>query len=149
MKFTLRNATMADAKELLRWKNDPTTRKFAIVTQKRITLKDHLVWLEKTLRDSHVNLFIITDGLNDYGDVRLDVGPLETEISVRIAPEHRLHGVATRALKLAIKEYFETDTNSLIAKVVDGNIASMRTFLKLGFVPYKHEKNFYFLERGR
>lgn len=122
-KTYVRAATMADAENLLKWKNDPTMRKYSIVTNKKIAMKDHLKWLAKHLHE----IFIIGE---DFGDVRVSDG----EIAIKIAPEHRGKGYGIQALQAMDRRY-----RGLIAKIVDGNVASMRLFIKNKYSPIGHK----------
>ena len=139
----LRKATMADALDLLNWKNDLQTIKFSIVTNGIITWSNHCAWLERRLKKP--GFYIITDGKDKCGDLRFDFGE-ETEISVRINPKFRGQWIATQAVALGCEMYAET----LVAKIVEGNLASLNVFTRNGFVfkdYVKGEKNYYVLKR--
>ncbi len=148
MQYTLRKATMEDAEQLLSWKNDPVTRQFAIVTHDEIKLENHLIWLSDALDNSSIELLVIIDGHKNYGDIRFDFFTDYTEISVRIEPAYRKKEIASIMLTEAIHEYFYQSSLPLIAKIVNGNIASFRLFIGLGFnvIDY-NEKGYYSLER--
>ena len=119
----LRKATMEDADNLLKWKNDDTMRKFSIVTQDKIEMKDHIKWLRKHLDE----IYIIGD---DYGDIRFE----GDEIAIKIDKKWRGKGIGYDAIRIA-KEMRDV----IIAKVVDGNVASMRLFTGAGFKITGHE----------
>lgn len=121
-KTYIRRASFDDAANLLKWKNDPTMRKYSIVTSKKITMKDHMVWLKK-----HINqIYIIGE---EFGDIRVS----GKEVAIKLAPEYRGKGYGLEALR-AIHRLFK----DLTAKIVDGNIASFRLFLKAGYKPVAH-----------
>jgi len=119
----VRKATMADAENLLKWKNDPIMRKYSIVTHKKIKMADHLKWLRKHLDE----IYIIGE---DFGDVRVSDG----EIAIKLAPEHRGKGYGLQALQAMDRRY-----KGLTAKIVDGNVASMRLFIKNKYSPVEHK----------
>lgn len=129
--ISLRPATMDDAKNLLSWKNDPVMRQFSIVTHDEIKWEDHLKWLEKNLGKT----YIITDGITDYGDMRIDDG----EVAIKLDPQYRGQGIGYKALRIAA-------VRPLKAKIVDGNVASMHLFIKCGFNVVDHKDNYYILE---
>lgn len=120
-----RTATMNDAKNLLKWKNQADTRKFTIATHDKIKMSDHLKWLKDNL-DSN---YIIGDNL---GTVRLH----DNEIAIRIDTKHQGKGIAEQAIK-----HFRR--GAMTAKIVEGNIKSMRLFIKCGFKPISYQKGYY------
>ena len=119
----LRKATLEDAEILLKWKNDSETRKWAMVTHDKIKIEDHIKWLDKHYKE----IAIITDGKVDYGNIRIN----KEEIAIVIDKKYRGYGIAKKVLA-------KIKTNR-IAKIVDGNIASMRLFIGAGFKPVAHK----------
>lgn len=129
----LRPATFDDADKLLKWKNDSAMLRNSIRTTKKILREDHIAWLKHHIKD----IRIITDGVVDYGDIRID-----SEVSIKIDRRYRNQGVSYHALKKVVKK-------GMIAKIVSGNIPSIRLFLKLGFKPVKYfrgYKSYYIFE---
>lgn len=121
MKYRL--ATMEDANDLLRWKNQADTRKFSLVSQKRILKKNHLKWLEKTLQEGTMQIWV----LPGVGNVRIE----GNEIAIGVGKEFYGQGVGTKMIRHFSK-------SGMTAKIVDGNVASMRLFLKCGYKPISH-----------
>jgi RimJ/RimL family protein N-acetyltransferase len=119
----LRKATLEDAEILLKWKNDSETRKWAMVTHDKIKIEDHIKWLDKHYKE----IAIITDGKVDYGNIRIN----KEEIAIVIDKKYRGYGIAKKVLA-------KIKTNR-IAKIVDGNIASMRLFIGAGFKLVAHK----------
>lgn len=109
--------TMADAKFMLKLKNYPETRRFAIVSDKKIKLKDHLVWLKKNLQ----YFYIINE---DMGVVRVQ----DKEVSIWIDRKYWGQGLATEAVKLVSGKGYT-------AKIVEGNLTSKKVFINAGFEP--------------
>lgn len=127
--MTLRPMTMADAEKMLEWKNYPETRQFAIKTPDEVKLEDHLKWLEKNLQ----YFWTITDGNRNthpllYGAVRV----VDGEISIWIDRQFWGQGIATWAIKQAARK------GAYIAKIVEGNLGSMRAFIKSGYIPVEY-----------
>jgi RimJ/RimL family protein N-acetyltransferase len=121
MKFRL--ATIEDAEDLLRWKNQKDARQFSIAHHRRILKKDHLKWLEKTLQEGKMKIWI----LEGVGNVRI----INNEIAIGIDELEYGKGWATKMIKFFSKP-------GMTAKIVDGNVASMRVFYKCGFKPFAH-----------
>ena len=128
----LRKADMGDAIHLFRWKNDPTVRKYAIKTHDKIDWETHMKWCEKNLKKTQ----IITDGILPLGDIRIDNG----EVAIKIDKRYRNQGIGTLALQ-KIQE-------KLTAKIVEGNIPSMRLFIGAGFKPVSYRKGVYIFKRA-
>ncbi len=126
----LRSATMKDADFLLKLKNDPVMRKFAVVSHEKIKLKNHLAWLGKHLGEIQI---VMVKGKR-LGMFRI----ANKEVSINLSPEARGKGLGSKVLKKCPKGVW--------AKIVHGNVPSMRIFIKNGFEIVGHERNYYVLE---
>lgn len=133
MKNIYRPATMDDAEDLLRWKNQADTRKFAIETHKKIKMKDHLAWLKRKIKEGKMKIWI----MEDVGNVRIE----NNEIALAIDTQYQGLGIAAMAIK-------DFSRPGMLAKIVEGNIASMRLFIKCGYKPiaYNSKKHFYIFQ---
>jgi RimJ/RimL family protein N-acetyltransferase len=135
MKITLRLATMADADDLLRWKNDPDTRKFAIVTHDEISREQHTQWMKAHINDSNTLIHIIQcDGVS-CGDIRFEFFKTFAEVAIKLDPAYRGKGIATFVLREATAGVQDVYHQPIMANIVYGNEASKRLFEKCG---YKH-----------
>lgn len=121
--YTLRPMTMADADKMLEWKNDPQTRRFAIATHDMIEKEDHYHWLPNNLQ----YFSVIHDGETAVGAIRMQ----DQEISIWIDQVFRNQGIAKSVLKLI-------SGPGMTAKIVEGNLGSMRAFIFAGFVPTEY-----------
>jgi len=118
----LRPMTMEYADKMLEWKNYPETRKFAIVSHEEIKREDHIKWLEKNIQDFST----IFTQYKVCGAVRV----CDNEISIWIDRDFWGQGLATKVIK-------KVSYHGLQAKIVKENIASMKVFIKAGYVPIK------------
>lgn len=124
---------MSDADFMLALKNDPVTRQFAIVSKEEIKREDHLKWLEKNIQYFQV----IEKWTGEMvGAIRIQ----DNEISIWIDKAYREMGIATKILS-------RINFIGCWGKIVDGNVASLRAFVKAGFTPRAHIDNYYILER--
>ena len=132
----LRPATIDDAEFLFSLKNDPLTLKFAIKTHNKIKWEDHLKWVKKHLKEIQIigfeyePLTYVT-----VGSVRIN-----PEIAIVIDKKYRGKNIAYRVLKSIIKP-------GMIARIVEGNISSMRLFVRLGFSPVEYKKGYYIFKQ--
>lgn len=127
----LRKATTEDSDFLLELKNDPVMRKFAVVTHKKIKKADHEKWLAKNL---HTFSIVMVDG-ERMGMFRVTD---DKEVSINLAPAARGKGLGAKVLKRCPKGVW--------AKIVNGNVPSMRLFLNHGFKIVDYKENYYVLE---
>ena len=119
----LRNMTMADADKMLEWKNYFETRQFTIQSHDEISKEAHYKWLPDNLKYFKV---IEIDG-KPCGAVRVQ----ENEISIWVDRDYRGKGIAT----FIIEQISEI---GMIAHIVDGNVGSMKCFIRAGFEPIKY-----------
>lgn len=132
--MNLRPMTMADADKMLGWKNYPETRQFAILTKEEIKKEDHYKWLEENIQFFQV----IYSGseLVRYGAIRIR----GMEISIWIDREFWHMGIASYILE-------QVSEVGMTAKVVEGNVGSMRAFINAGFKPVSYHNNYYIFQR--
>ncbi len=128
----LRPMTMSDADFMLELKNDEATRRFAIATNDFIKKEDHYKWLESNIQYFQIIEF---DGLRS-GAIRIQ----DNEISIWIDKEIRGKGAARLVLQ-------RKAAYGMVAKIVEGNIASMRAFIAAGFSPLKKIDNYYIFQK--
>lgn len=122
----LRPMTMNDADFMLTLKNDPETRKFAIVSHDEIKKEDHVKWLENNIQ--YFRIIKDADRLDEkIGAIRVQ----DLEVSIWITKAFRNQGIAKKTLKLICGE-------GMWCKIVDSNLASMRAFIFAGFRPVEH-----------
>lgn len=125
----LREALHSDATFLFDLKNDKDVRKWSIASQDKIDWDKHLEWLHMNL---HKIAIIVYKG-KDVGDVRwVD----DKEIAIKIDKKYRGLGLAD----MVIKSLTRNPINEvIIAKIVDGNVPSMRLFIKNDFKVVDHK----------
>lgn len=133
----LRPAEPADEGRLLEWRNEPTTRA-ASLTSGEVSAEDHSRWLAHKLADPASTLFIVMDGDEPIGQVRLDrVDDELAEVSIGLAPEARGRGAGRKALDLAAAEAPRLGVMSLRALIKPNNEASLRAFKAAGYADFK------------
>lgn len=133
-----RSATIDDADFLLKLKNDPETRKNAILTKQRIKKADHLEWLERKIADEDARVIIVIQDQMPIGTIRFNqYGNGMIEVAIVLAKEARGRGLGSDIVEhlqiLLLHHDIWHIKKRLIAKIVDGNIASFNVFIKNGF----------------
>lgn len=128
----VRRATMADARLLWRWANDPDTRA-ASLSPEPIPYPDHVRWLRDRLADRSRLLLIGGNGAGPLGQVRFDSREADAEVSISVAPEHR-GTVGGLLLESAVRRFRRwLPQTDLLAQVKIDNGPSRRLFERAGF----------------
>lgn len=127
----LRQMTFADADFLLEIKNYPETIRFSIITEEEIKKEDHYKWLEQNIQYFQI---IVDERYGDIGAIRFKDG----DVSIWIDRKYWKQGRATYALQTFCQR-------GQTAKIVEGNIGSMKAFVRAGFEPtdYNYEGSYY------
>ncbi len=146
--LTLHLASAKDASLIFGIRNLPESIKFS-GTGQPVTENEHFVWFENLLKDKGRRLWILNDGIDDIGFVRVDlldeaVGQIG-RVSIGIKRESRGHNYASQALgllTLQLKDMRDFYVERLRAFVHFDNIASVKTFRKAGYAEVNTENPF-------
>lgn len=134
MAVFLRNANIEDAQILLEWKNDPITIDSAFIN-KFVDYKTHIQWFENKLLDRNCFMYILMDGIECVGQLRIDkVGDIG-EIDYTIAPNKRKMGYGSIIIKLA-EEIALNNIKVLMGLVKDTNKPSKKCFKNNKFTEF-------------
>lgn len=136
----VRPAQMADSKDLLRWRNDPLTRKMFRNNQP-VSYASHSKWFSGKLaqNESYILIGILADQSKErLGVVRFDKltrAACAFEASLNIAPEARGKGYGAVLLIEAVRYISERlqQRHACIAYVRHSNLPSIRSFERAGF----------------
>lgn len=135
----IRKATSHDSEDILNWRNDETTRKHSITTDK-IKPSDHEKWFDNSLKTTNKFLYI-----GEVGDYREKIGICmfdlniklnSCKISINLNPKMRGLGLSERLLSSAITAFkIENDISvNLEAVIKKNNTPSIRCFQKCYFI---------------
>lgn len=141
----LRLATADDSDILLGWQLDPSTRQYA--RDPRPPEPDaHRAWMGSRLADRRCIFLVMEEAGRACATIRLDWREEGEgfEVSLVVAPGHRGRGLGTHALGLARRLVAGED---LFAHVKGGNEASLRSFIRAGYVPTGRPE--WYASRGR
>lgn len=119
----LRDVVPDDAKQLLVWRNDETTRR-ASHQMNTIGLDDHKIWLKASISNPCRLLYIASFNNEDIGTVRADYLSEQAawELSWTLAPDKRGLGLA-KQMVLALVNVIE---GAVCAEIKEDNLASVR-----------------------
>lgn len=148
-KFRLERATVADAKDIWEWRNDPHSRRM-FVSSDEVSWETHSKWFEQFLINPNGYLFVgfLPSG-EKVGVCRFDIdaGGKQAEVSINLNPAMRGKKLAAPFLLQAIVHMRNIRPVGLTAKVRLENTASLKCFVRCGFVPVRAdaEYQYYFL----
>jgi RimJ/RimL family protein N-acetyltransferase len=128
----LRGLLDRDAAMLLRWRNDPETRRNSIRTEE-VSQEEHAKWVQDRIL-IHTGSVLIADIDNvSVGVVRMDWNDSDDacDLSFTVAPEHRGKGYGFAMVARALEQIRGDVRVTALVKL--SNEASRRIFEKLGF----------------
>ena len=127
-----RRADSADEVRLLRWANDPVTRRDSF-SHRAIGADEHREWFARQLRDESSRQFIVeSDRGAELGQVRLQRHDAEWEVHYAVAPEFRGRRLGIPVLRAALDEFGREHRARIIGRVKTSNVASQKIFQALG-----------------
>jgi RimJ/RimL family protein N-acetyltransferase len=133
MRFRL--AEFGDAGILLKWRNDPLTRKSS-KNSSLITMKQHIRWLTASFKDKNRRINIVEYNKIPVGTIRTDYSEGFTELSWTVAPEARGQGIGKRM----VMEFMRFVDGPVRAEIKVGNEASKRIAEGAGMKLDREEK---------
>ena len=139
----LREFDVRDAGLLFEWQSHPETRKYAR-NRETPDRKEHQRWVLNSLNSKTRHMYILLQGDNAVGMVRLDFGlhnkDTDAEVSILIAPKHYRKGLGKWALNLVKKKFPKA---TYFAYIKSENTASIKLFTSCGYITYR--ENWYVL----
>ncbi len=132
--ITARPAGESDALLLLRWRNDPATRRVSRSTG-LVPWGDHAGWFRAVLASEDRELYVVEQAGAPIGTVRFDrLEEPEWEVSITLAPEARGRGLAGPVLAAGERAFDGRHPGTrIVAAVLPGNEASQRLFRRAGY----------------
>ena len=143
----VRAAKHSDTKVIFEWRNDELTRRM-FRTSETVEWDAHCKWFAATLQNSNRCLLMCySEQAKNIAVVRFDVEDDFAEVSINLSPSERGKGFAPKCLLLAVdvfeKEY--SSVHKLIAEIKTSNIASKKSFEKVGFTLDDEKDGFWYL----
>ena len=136
----IRKSKKNDVFTYFKWANEPIVRKNSL-NSSEIDLEDHFDWYNKRLANSNSELYIFEIKDLPIGQIRFEIKEKNAYINYSIDFAGRGRGLAHHILLKGILEFSSTNTFPLIALVKSENIASIKSFVRLGFIEQDKLKN--------
>lgn len=135
----LKQATIEDLDCTFEWAKNPIIRRYAFL-QNEIHFEEHKAWFKKQLADHKSIYFILKDGSQAIGSIRINIDDQMTGLlSYQIDPEFHGKKLGSKILRMAIREIrlHYPQVNRLVGYVIPENIASIKIFEKLSFCRFE------------
>lgn len=133
-KLISRRFKESDIPTTFQWANDPIARYWSL-NQSPVSIAEHCDWFQSQLSGQNINfIFENQDGL-PVGQVRFTRCENYFELSYFVDSVFRGRQLAVQILSHAIKNFMsEVGSAPILARVKEGNLASLRILSKLGFI---------------
>ena len=125
-------ASENDAKLIFNWSNDPLVRTQSFYTN-TIEFENHKNWFKEKLQNDNSLLLINTWEGNNIGLVRFEVENNKCTIGILMDEGYRGKGFSSLMLINSCTYYFKRFSLPIYAFIKKTNIASIRSFEKVGF----------------
>lgn len=126
--LALRRAELSDSELLLRWRNDPETRRSSIQTGE-VSQAEHDGWFRKSLSSPDREIYVAERGSVPVGTVRLDRREKGWELSWTVAPEFRGRGIGKQLVAAGAR----LKHGPILARIRASNEPSIRIAEAVGF----------------
>ena len=138
-KVSLRNITLDDTNNIVKWRNNPNVKK-NFCLQDDLTVEVHENWFKTRILTGDVKQFIIKDEEQniDVGSTYLrdiDMKNKKAEFGIFIGEDSaRGRGIGSESVKLTIKYAFEElKLHKVFLRVFANNIQAIKAYEKAGF----------------
>jgi RimJ/RimL family protein N-acetyltransferase len=149
-KINLRPASYEDIKNVLSWRNEPTTIT-NMKTKRRLDFNEHEPWFKKSINDPNCVFLIIEVDHEAIGQLRYDLENYMAKVSINITAKWHGKGVASKAFRLGSAYIKRKGLAKIVfARVLKTNIGSIRGMQNAGFkivkeFIYEDKPNFYMI----
>lgn len=125
----LREAIADDIQLLFDWANEPSVRNNSLNSEP-IPFETHRKWFDSQLTNPDSKLFILTDGAEPLGQIRIQKKNLLWEIGYSIDKKHRGKKLGEAIVRLLVERFNNYSFKAIVKKE---NSASLKVFQNLGF----------------
>ena len=142
----IRQAESKDKKLIYNWFNLKESIFYKLKTKKKISLREHEIWFNKTVRQKFNKLLIIEENKSSIGQIRLELIKKNIfTIDIFILKEHRKRGIASEALKFS--EQLLKRKSKVISIVKKNNLNSLKFFISNDYKIIKNSNISWYLEK--
>lgn len=132
--FHLRMAVPQDCQLVWKWANDPAVRQNSFSAEP-IPWETHKTWFDHILTDSSSLFLIAIESDHPIGQVRFKIESSQAIISVSLAQDRRGKGLGSKIIGMASRYLVQSQQINVIhAYIKPDNLASIRSFIKAGYI---------------
>ena len=137
----IRKATINDLLITYSWAANTELRQHSF-TKKKISYEEHVEWFLKKVEDPDCLYFIAEESGKALGSLRYDIYNRTALISYLVDPSFQGRGIGMILLKKALffLQPFAQRVDAVVGYVMPKNIASQKTFKRLGYIEEFQEK---------
>tara|TARA_B100002052_G_scaffold255080_1_gene245075 strand:+ start:12385 stop:13014 length:630 start_codon:yes stop_codon:yes gene_type:complete len=145
MSFKIEKLTKKHARFLFKLRNDHDSRKFS-KNKKKLSYKEHLNWLESSLKNKNFRGFIFFKNSNKVAYVRFKIKNSKVYVSIALSKKYRNKGFSKEILLIAEKKI---KNKTFYSYVNINNVRSISLFRSLNYYKYKKFKNFLIMKKNK
>jgi RimJ/RimL family protein N-acetyltransferase len=139
----LRRANIDDSELLLKWRNDPVTRRFSR-NSAYIKREEHRNWISASLKNPNRQIYIAEKGGTPVGTVRADFDGHAYELSWTVAPGARGRNIG----KKMVARLVNVLGGPVRAEVKKDNIASVKVARAVGLSVDREGEGFLYFSKN-
>ena len=145
MSFKIEKLTKKHARFLFKLRNDHDSRKFS-KNKKSLNYKEHVKWLENSLKNKNFRGFIFSKSSNKVAYVRFKIKNSQAYVSIALSKKYRNKGFSKEILLIAEKKIKK---KTFYSYVNINNVKSISLFRSLNYYKYKKLKNFLIMKKNK
>lgn len=141
----LKPADLNDMKIAFEWANDSSVRKYSL-TKELIEWDQHKLWFEKRLIDPGCKYYFLYRANAPIGSIRFDIDEAQNaKINYLIDPSYHGQKLGFYILSMGVSQLLKDhkEIKEIYGYVMKENIASVKIFEKLAFVPVNSDEDLF------
>ena len=145
----LRKAQLTDAKLTFKWARSEAIRQYAF-TKTEISWENHQTWFREKINNEQCLYYILEKNGQGIGSIRFDLdADGKARISYLLDPDSHGKGLGKVILELGMNRLKGDQPNlrSVFGDVMEENMASIKTFERLGFLKTREKPGQYRFEK--
>jgi len=130
-----------DMRDIWEWRNHPDIRKNFFNTAV-VPWDEHQRWFERKISDSRCRIYIARRGEEKVGVIRFEAEGDGAQVSVHLNPACMGQGLGSRVIRAGTEQFLkEIGAITVIARIIKGNLASVKAFAKAGYRRFSEDKD--------
>ena len=146
-RIKLKKATIKDELLIYNWFNNKENINYKIKTKKKISLREHTIWIKNFFKEKLGSIWIINFHNKAIGNIRLSyIKNKNYEVDIFVDKHYRGLNLASASLQ-KVEEKLEEGT-IIFSYIKKNNLKSMNFFAKNNYLLFKTTKNIWFFKKS-